>query len=83
MRDRYEVGPTNKARKWLGPWRVKLNGEVVSYEPTQRSAIEYGVLLARGRWEERRIRAEVIIKGTNGRVRDNRTYGFDPRRTKG
>lgn len=83
MRDRYEVGPTNKARKWLGSWRLKLNGEVVSYEPTQRSAIEYGVLLARGRWEARRVKAELVIKNAKGRIRDNRTYGFDPRQLKG
>lgn len=82
-RDRYEVGPTDKAHKWLGPWRVKRNGKLLSYEPTQGSGIEYAVLLARLRLRTAGRMAEVIIKGVNGRIRDNRTYGFDPKHIKG
>lgn len=82
-RDRYEVGPTDKKHKWLGPWRVKRNGVVLSYEPTQVSGIEYAVLLARMRLDACGRRAEVVIKNRHGRIRDSRTYGADPRRTKG
>ena len=82
-RSRYEVGPTDRKHKWLGPWRVKLDGVVLCYEPTQASAIAYAVLLASRGWKKHATAAEVIIKNKLGRIRDNRTYGFDPKRIKG
>ena len=34
-------------------------------------------------WENLRIRSELVIKSRDGRIQDTRTYGDDPRRTRG
>lgn len=84
-RDRYEVGPTPKAEVKAGQrdWRVTRNGDVLTYSDTQREGIELVATLANRRWREQGQTAELVIKGTDGRIRDSRTYGDDPRSIKG
>lgn len=84
-RDRYEVAPTPRAQVKEGErdWRVTRNGDVLTYSDTQREAIDLVVLLARKRWMEQGQTAELVIKGANGKIRDTRTYGNDPRSIKG
>ena len=80
-RDLYTVTPAggNAPR----PWVLRLNGDVCSYHDTQQGAIDCGVMLARNRLKLLGKTAEMKIMGTDGRIRDSRTYGDDPREIKG
>jgi hypothetical protein len=84
-RDRYEVGPTPKAQVAEGcrKWRVTRNRELLTYSDTQYEAVQLVTLLARTRWREQGQTTELFIKGRDGKVRDARTYGNDPRSIKG
>lgn len=84
-RDRYEVAPTPRRDIAAGrrPWRLTRNREVLAWADTQREVIETAVLLARHRLAERGQTAELVIKGTDGKIRDARTYGDDPRSIRG
>lgn len=80
-RDRYEVAPktTASGRRWT----LKRNGDLLLTADTQGEAVECGVRLARMRLKDHQQTAELVIKGVDGKIRDTRTYGDDPRSTKG
>ena len=60
-------------------WRVEIEGaaRARSTHKTQAEAAQAGREVAR------KNKSELLIHGRNGRIRDRRTYGPDPRRTKG
>ncbi len=80
-RDRYEVAPnsTGTGRRWT----LKRNGDLLLTADTQAEAVDCGVRLARMRLKDHRQTAELVIKGRDGKIRDSRTYGDDPRSIKG
>lgn len=84
-RDRYEVAPTPRRDIAAGRrrWRLTCNRILLAYADTQREAIELAAELARMRLRERRQTAEMVIKGADGKIRDTRTYGNDPRSVRG
>lgn len=86
-RNRYEIRPTSKKEKRENPlrgaWTVTQNGDVVESKDTQKAAIKIAVNIAVHALKARGELGELKIKGRNGRIRDARTYGADPRRTKG
>lgn len=57
-----------------GTWQAKTCGAGRAYRiaHTQAEAIDYGRDLAQ------RHRGELLIHGTDGRIRDKRSYGNDP-----
>ncbi|MEM5542690.1 DUF2188 domain-containing protein [Sulfitobacter sp. AS92] len=57
-----------------GGWAVKGagNGKATSIHSTQRSAISEARDIARNQ------SSEMLIHGTNGRIRERNTYGKDP-----
>ena len=59
-------------------WMLKAAGGSETPYRTKQEAIRAGA--AEGR---RNGYAQLIIKGRNGRIQSERTYGKDPRRTKG
>ncbi len=67
------VVPTGKE------WAVKGEGNTryTSVHSTQRDAIEAGRSIARNQ------ESELLIHGTDGRIRDKRSYGNDPYPPKG
>jgi hypothetical protein len=79
-RTRYEVLPmtaddvraTDGAR--YSDWKVTRDGERISTHRTKAKAVELASTTARCAWK---------IKGRNGRIQDERTYGRDPADTKG
>lgn len=84
-RDRYEVAPSPQYALAAGrsPWRLKRNGDVLCWADTQADAVDTAVRLARMRLRDHGQTAELVIKGQDGRIRDTRTYGDDPRDIKG
>ena len=52
-------------------WKVTRHGKVVSRHRTQRNAIKAGRRLAR------RVRAELIAHGLDGRFRSKDSYGHE------
>lgn len=82
-RDIYIVGPRKKADKHLRPWILTFNKAHVADFQTQAAAIDHAVCLARHRLAETGRVSELRIKGRDGKIRDSRTYGRDPRGTKG
>ena len=80
-RDRYEVAPnsTKAGRRWT----LKRNGDLLLTADTQAEAVESAVCLARMRLKDHNQTAELVIKGRDGKIRDSRTYGNDPRSTPG
>ena len=60
-------------------WAVKEEGskQASSTHLTQSAAI------TAGRTQAKRNRAELLVHGRNGRIRERRTYGRDPRHSKG
>lgn len=77
-RTRYTVGPTGDPEGM--PWKLTCaDDELRAHYATQKVAIEAAVTLCRSRWENFGLLSELHIKGRNGKVRDARTYGKDPR----
>lgn len=72
-RKRYDVVKT-------GPktWGVKTGGRTVSKHRTQGNAVKAAA--RRGRKGQP---SQQVIHRPNGRIRDERTYGGDPQRSKG
>ena len=74
---------SNKSDVHVAPqgdrWAVKEEGnqQATSTHRTQSAAIDAG------RRQPRRNRSELLVHGRNGRIRLRRTYGGDPRRSKG
>jgi hypothetical protein len=62
-------------------WKVKeKGGKVVAKAPTKTRAVRDGAKVAR-----KQKRSSLIIRKTNGRIQEERTYprGTDPTRSKG
>jgi Uncharacterized protein conserved in bacteria (DUF2188) len=60
-------------------WAVREEGsqQASSTHRTQSAAI------TAGRTQAKRNRSELLVHGRNGKIRERRTYGRDPRRSKG
>lgn len=63
---------TNVTSNGKGGWKVTQGGKEVSNHRTQRTAIDQGKSAAK------REGGELRIHGTNGKIRDTRSYGNDP-----
>ena len=57
-----------------GGWQVKGAGneKATKVTPTQKQAIDEAIKIAKHQ------QSEVVIHGTNGRIRDKDSYGNDP-----
>lgn len=64
-------------------WKATRDGERVGIFPTKARAIEMATTAARSAWRTNGTLATLKIKGRNGRIQDERTYGRDPIETKG
>lgn len=80
-RDRYIIGPALKREPQ--PWRCTKNGTVLVYDQSQRNLLAIIVPMLNHRWKQCGEPSELQIKGVDGKIRDSRTYGNDPRGTKG
>jgi hypothetical protein len=59
-------------------WTLNISGGAETRFPTKTEAVRAGA--SEGRHNGH---SQLIIKGRNGRIQSERTYGKDPRRTKG
>jgi len=84
-RVRYEVLPTTKAERAAGAarWKFTRDGETIATRDRKADALELATTTARCAWRTNGRLGELVIKGERGRIQDTRTYGRDPRRTKG
>jgi hypothetical protein len=82
-RDLYIVGPRKKADAKRMPWVLTFNRTYVVDFPTQAGAVSYSASVARYRLNETGRVSELQIKGKDGQIKDCRTYGRDPKGTKG
>ena len=88
-RTRYEVLPVTttevktKKSAAVSKWKVTMNGRAICYAPTKQSAVDWAVRQASCAWQFHDHPGELIIKRRNGTIQDTRTYGRDPRRTRG
>lgn len=76
-REQYVVGPSE------GAWELTRDRERLALYSTQKDGIDAAVRICRYRLSEIGKLAELTIKRPNGKIRDKRTYGRDPRETKG
>lgn len=86
LRHRYEVLPVSKAERERGTserWKVTQDGELLTRTRLKRDAVAFAVSIAKGRWLNIKQHATLKIKGRNGKIQDERTYGADPTATKG
>jgi hypothetical protein len=65
---------TNKS----GGWTLNLGGGQERRFTTKTEAVRVGAREGRASGH-----AQLVIKGRNGRIQSERTYGADPRRSKG
>lgn len=65
-----------------GQWQLKEGARVISGFASKRKAIDEGRLAGRSYWDAGRL-AQLVVKGKNGRIMFENTYGKDPRRHKG
>lgn len=63
-------------------WKVQSDGKTIKTAKTQVAAIDFAVKTARREHRGGGL-AQVLIKNRKGRIRDERTYGADPRGSKG
>jgi hypothetical protein len=63
-------------------WAVKHNGEVVSNHRTQKAS-ETAAIKAGHKAEDKGGLGQAVLHKTDGRIREERTYGDDPRNIKG
>lgn len=86
-RIRYEVLPTAKSHRradpQLGRWTVTREGERLASHDRKADAVQFATTTARCAWRTRGQLAQVRIKGRDGKIQDERTYGADPTTTKG
>ena len=85
-RTRYEVLPIGGATLQDGVWKrwkVTRDGETIATFATKPLAIELATTTARCAWKTQQQLASLKIKGRDGRIQDERTYGRDPAATKG
>lgn len=55
-----------------GGWKVTKGGKQISNHKTQKTAISKGQSVAKN------VKGELRIHGTDGKIRDTRSYGNDP-----
>jgi hypothetical protein len=72
-RQRMTVSPA----QGKGGWTLSIDGAENTYR-TKEQAVKAGA--SKGRQNGN---AQLVIKGRNGRIQSERTYGGDPRRSKG
>lgn len=88
-RVRYEVLPLSKADRkagLAGDWKVTRDGETIATRARKGGkggALELATTTARCAWKTQQQLATLKIKGRDGVIQDERTYGRDPIRTKG
>ena len=70
----YEVLPAGDGKRW----RVTRAGKGKETHATQAAAIEEAVDAASTEWRVTGEPTGLRIKGRNGRIRDERSYGNDP-----
>lgn len=78
-REQYVVGPAADT----DGWELTRDGIRIALHSTQTDGIAAACRVARFRLAEMKKLAELTIKRPNGEIRDKRTYGKDPRETKG
>lgn len=61
-----------------GGWTLSIDGTGQNTYRTKDEAVKAGA--SKGR---KNGHAQLVIKGRNGRIQSERTYGADPRRSKG
>lgn len=71
-RIRFEVLPAGD-----GSWDLTRDSVVLGNFPVKSLAIEHGMASARSVWS-RGQPSQLLIKGRDGRIQDERTYGEDP-----
>jgi len=64
-------------------WEVSINGFVEYGTHAKKDAVVYARDMARGMRESEGTPAQLIVKGKNGRIQFEHTYGKDPKKTKG
>lgn len=65
-----------------GAWKVRSNGRTVSQHRTQRGS-EKAAIRASRRVVAKGGLAQAVLHKSNNRIREERTYGKDPRRSRG
>jgi hypothetical protein len=68
--------------RWRIAWHGLAGAPCHLWADTQTAAVKQAVGGARNHWRDGR-HAQVVLHGRNGRIRWERTYGRDPRRSKG
>lgn len=84
-RVRYEVLPSTKAERKAGAerWKFTRDGDTIATRATKAQAVELASTTARCAWKTQQQLGTLKIKGRDGVIQDERTYGRDPIRTKG
>lgn len=59
-------------------WAIKRSREVVDTHPTKAEAVQRGMELGRSH-----VKGQLVIHKKDGTIQEERTYGADPRKTKG
>lgn len=85
---RYEVLPSSQRERKAGAraWKVTRDGETIATfdrKGGKGGALELATTTARCAWKTQQQLATLKIKGCDGVIQDERTYGRDPIRTKG
>ena len=65
-----------------GRWKVRSNGRTISQHRTQRASEKAAIRASRG-VEAKGGLAQAVLHKSNNRIREERTYGKDPRRSRG
>ena len=85
-RIRYEVLPTSKADlkadPSLGRWTITREGVRSTTGDRKSALVRVAANTAAAEHTAGRL-TQLIIKGRNGKIQDERTYGADPRASKG
>lgn len=74
----YEVRFENGAWSLFAP-----DGEALSWRGRKGDVVTMAALYLNSAWEDLHIRSELVIKTKAGEIQDKRTYGEDPKRSKG
>jgi len=77
-RAKFEVGYDRRLAQWVGRGRTPVGSRYAIGFEKKPEAVAWMVGLAR-----RQQPSQLFIKGRNGKIQDERTFGNDPRRTKG
>jgi hypothetical protein len=83
QRHRYEVVPNGKGGRASYRWKVARDGITLGLYSTKAKAIAHAVYSARTLWRNFGELGSLLIKGRDGKIQDERTYGRDPIKTKG